>query len=92
MKTWQIEVAQTCLSDVMDSAQREGPQEITEHGKSVAFVVSRQWFDQRLSLLDKQELLLVVQQRLAQWRMHPEQVSELSRSDLERIARGTSTP
>jgi chromosome condensin MukBEF MukE localization factor len=92
MKTWQIEVAQTCLSDGMDSAQREGPQEITEHGKSVAFVVSRQWFDQRLSLLDKQELLLVVQQRLAQWRMHPEQVSELSRSDLERIARGTSTP
>ena len=92
MKTWQIEVAQTCLSDVMDSAQREGPQEITEHGKSVAFVVSRPWFDQRLSLLDKQELLLVVQQRLAQWQMHPEQVSELSRSDLERIARGTATP
>ncbi len=30
MKTWQIEVAQTCLSDVMDSAQREGPQEITD--------------------------------------------------------------
>jgi hypothetical protein len=29
MKTWQIEVAQTCLSDMMDSAQREGPQEIT---------------------------------------------------------------
>lgn len=89
MQSWQIDMAQARLSDVIDSAGCDGPQEIKERDKSVAFVVSREWFDQRISLIEDHELLHIVRQRLEQWQMHPDQVCEISRIDLERIARGT---
>ncbi|MDO5624892.1 MAG: type II toxin-antitoxin system Phd/YefM family antitoxin [Pseudomonadota bacterium] len=37
---WQVQEAKNRLSEVIDRAQREGPQTITRHGKPVARVVS----------------------------------------------------
>lgn len=48
MKTWQIQDAKARLSELIRSAENEGPQDITFHGKSVAVLVSRETFD-RLS-------------------------------------------
>ena len=45
MKTWQIQDAKARLSELIRSAENEGPQEITFHGKSVAVLVSREAFD-----------------------------------------------
>jgi prevent-host-death family protein len=48
MQTWQMQTAKARFSDVVRSAKRDGPQDITVHGKSVAVVLSRDMFD-RLS-------------------------------------------
>jgi prevent-host-death family protein len=45
MRTWQIQEAKARLSEVIKDAEREGPQELTSHGRSVAVVVSRAEFD-----------------------------------------------
>ena len=41
MQTWQMQVAKARLSEVVKRAEREGPQDITMHGKSVAVEISR---------------------------------------------------
>lgn len=48
MQTWQMQTAKARFSDVVRSAKKDGPQDITIHGKSVAVVLSRELFD-RLS-------------------------------------------
>jgi prevent-host-death family protein len=45
MRTWQIQEAKARLSEVIKDAEREGPQELTLHGRSVAVVVSRAEYD-----------------------------------------------
>ena len=45
MRTWQIQEAKARLSEVVKGAEREGPQELTSHGRSVAVVVSRAEYD-----------------------------------------------
>ena len=45
MHTWQIQEAKARLSEVVKDAEREGPQEITLHGRSVAVVLSRAEYD-----------------------------------------------
>lgn len=45
MKSWQIQQAKARLSELVKSAQSDGPQEITMHGKPVAVVLSRESFD-----------------------------------------------
>jgi prevent-host-death family protein len=45
MKTWQIQEAKARLSTVLRSAEQDGPQEITHHGRSVAVLVSRADYD-----------------------------------------------
>ncbi len=45
MRTWQIQEARARLSEVVKDAEREGPQEITLHGRPVAVVLSRAEFD-----------------------------------------------
>ncbi len=45
MHTWQIQEAKARLSEVVKEAEREGPQEITLHGRSVAVVLSRAEYD-----------------------------------------------
>ncbi len=45
MHTWQIQEAKARLSELVKDAEREGPQEITLHGRSVAVVLSRADYD-----------------------------------------------
>lgn len=45
MKTWQIQQAKTHFSEVIERAQKEGPQTITRHGKPRAVVLSAEAYD-----------------------------------------------
>jgi len=47
--TWQIQEAKNRLSELVEAAVREGPQEITRHGKPVAVVLSRDEYDRLAS-------------------------------------------
>ena len=44
MRHWQMQEAKARLSEVIKDAEREGPQEITLHGKPVAVVLSREQY------------------------------------------------
>ncbi|HEY0295742.1 MAG TPA: type II toxin-antitoxin system Phd/YefM family antitoxin [Bordetella sp.] len=46
MHAWQMQEAKSRLSEVVKEASREGPQEITVHGRPVAVVLSRHDYDQ----------------------------------------------
>jgi len=48
MHAWQMQEAKARLSELVELAESEGPQDITLHGRSVAVVLSRSAFD-RLS-------------------------------------------
>ncbi|PKM35934.1 MAG: type II toxin-antitoxin system prevent-host-death family antitoxin [Gammaproteobacteria bacterium HGW-Gammaproteobacteria-10] len=45
MHTWQNQEAKARLSTVLRSAEQDGPQEITHHGRSVAVLLSRADYD-----------------------------------------------
>ena len=45
MRAWQIQEAKARLSEVVKDAEREGPQELTLHGRSEAVVVSKAEYD-----------------------------------------------
>jgi prevent-host-death family protein len=45
MHAWQMQEAKARLSEVVKCAQREGPQDITLHGRSVAVLLSREAFE-----------------------------------------------
>jgi prevent-host-death family protein len=45
MRHWQMQEAKARLSEVIKDAEREGPQEITLHGKPVAVVLSREQYE-----------------------------------------------
>ena len=42
---WKLQEAKARLSELLKSAQREGPQQITVRGKQVAVILSRSDFD-----------------------------------------------
>jgi len=48
MQSWQMQAAKARFSELVKHATRQGPQDITLHGRSVAVVVSRELFN-RLS-------------------------------------------
>lgn len=43
--TWQLQQAKNRFSELVEAALRDGPQEITRHGKPVAVVLSREAYD-----------------------------------------------
>ena len=45
MRIWQIQEAKAQLSTALRDAELEGPQEITNHGRSVAVILSRSDYD-----------------------------------------------
>lgn len=45
MHAWQIQEAKSRLSELVKQAERDGPQEITSHGRPVAVVLSRAAYD-----------------------------------------------
>ena len=44
-KTWQLQEAKNRFSEVVDRALRDGPQEVSRHGKKAVVVVSCDEFD-----------------------------------------------
>lgn len=44
-KTWQLQEAKNRFSEVVDLALREGPQEVSRHGKKAVVVLSCEDFD-----------------------------------------------
>ena len=45
MQAWQIQEAKARLSTVLRGAEQDGPQEITNHGRAVAVLLSRADYD-----------------------------------------------
>ncbi len=45
MRHWQMPEAKTRFSELIKDAERDGPQEITRHGRPVAVVLSREHYD-----------------------------------------------
>ena len=45
MPNWQMQEAKARLSELIKKAEREGPQDITLHGKPVAVVLSRRHYE-----------------------------------------------
>jgi prevent-host-death family protein len=45
MQSWQVQEAKARFSEVVRGAERDGPQEITLHGRAVAVLVSRAEYD-----------------------------------------------
>jgi prevent-host-death family protein len=45
MATWQVQEAKTRLSEVIERAEKEGPQTITKHGKAKAVVLSAEAYE-----------------------------------------------
>ncbi|MCC7310228.1 MAG: type II toxin-antitoxin system Phd/YefM family antitoxin [Sulfuritalea sp.] len=60
MQTWQMQEAKARLSEVVKRAEREGPQGITLHGRSVAVLLSQEAFDR---LAGSDESLVVFMRR-----------------------------
>jgi antitoxin Phd len=45
MRKWQLQEAKARFSEVVKNAAKEGPQEVTVHGKEAAVVLSREEYD-----------------------------------------------
>ena len=59
---------------------------VLNHNKPSAYLVPASTYEALMDVLDDLQLLPVVQQRIAAWQAGPEDVIELSRQELERIA------
>jgi antitoxin Phd len=44
-RRWQLQEAKARLSEVVKTAERQGPQEITVHGKATAILLSKRAYD-----------------------------------------------
>lgn len=64
MRTWQMQEAKSRLSEVVKDAEREGPQEITVHGRSAAVLLSRADYD-RLAGTDESLVAFIRRSPLA---------------------------
>lgn len=54
--TWQLQHAKNRFSELVEAALREGPQEITRHGKPVAVVLSRDEYERLADASSKPSL------------------------------------
>lgn len=46
MQTWQLQSAKAHFSELIRQATRNGPQEISAHGRPTVVLISREMFDQ----------------------------------------------
>jgi prevent-host-death family protein len=60
MHTWQMHEAKARLAELLKDSEREGPQQITVHGRPVAVVLSQAEFER---LAGHRESLLAFMQR-----------------------------
>lgn len=64
---------------------------ILHHNKPSAYLVPAKTYEALMDVLDDLQLVPVVQQRIAAWQADPDNVTEVSRDELEEIARGTTS-
>lgn len=62
---------------------------ILHHNKPSAYLVPANTYEALMDVLDDLQLIPVVQQRIAFWQADPDNVIEVSREELGKIARGT---
>jgi antitoxin StbD len=62
---------------------------VLHHNKPSAYLVPASTYEALMDVLDDLQLIPVVQQRISSWQADPDKVIEISRSELEKIARGT---
>ena len=65
---------------------------VLNHNKPSAYLVPASTYEALMDVLDDLQLLPVVQQRIAAWQANPTDVIEMSRQELERIARTPAKP
>ena len=65
---------------------------VLHHNKPTAYLVPASTYEALMDVLDDLQLLPVVQQRIAAWQAKPQDVIELTRQELERIARTPVRP
>ncbi len=61
---------------------------VLHHNKPSAYLVPAKTYEALMDVLDDLQLIPVVQQRISSWQADPDNVIELSRTELEMIARG----
>jgi antitoxin StbD len=61
---------------------------VLHHNKPSAYLVPASTYEALMDVLDDLQLIPVVQQRIATWQADPDNVIEVSRAELETIARG----
>mgnify|MGYP000302979060 CR=1 FL=1 len=60
---------------------------ILHHNKPSAYLVPARSYEALMDVLDDLQLLPVVQERIANWQVEPDKVIDMSREELEHIAR-----
>jgi antitoxin StbD len=61
---------------------------VLHHNKPSAYLVPASTYEALMDVLDDLQLIPVVQQRISSWQAEPDKVIEITRSELENIARG----
>lgn len=61
---------------------------VLHHNKPSAYLVPASTYEALMDVLDDLQLIPVVQQRISSWQADPDKVIEITRSELENIARG----
>lgn len=61
---------------------------VLHHNKPSAYLVPASTYEALMDVLDDLQLIPVVQQRISSWQADPDKVFELTRAELEIIARG----
>lgn len=63
---------------------------VLHHNKPSAYLVPARTYEALMDVLDDLQLLPLVQQRITTWQADPDKVSEMSREELDEIARGAT--
>jgi antitoxin StbD len=61
---------------------------VLHHNKPSAYLVPASTYEALMDVLDDLQLIPVVQQRIAAWQAEPDNVIDVSRAELETLARG----
>jgi len=64
---------------------------ILHHNKPSAYLVPAHTYEALMDVLDDLQLIPVVQQRITAWQADPDNVVEVSREELEKVARGATS-
>ena len=63
---------------------------VLHHNKPSAYLVPAKTYEALMDVLDDLQLIPVVQQRISSWLADPDNVIEITKAELEKIAHGTT--